>query len=151
MLEACIIPILTYGAQTWSLTQAQARKLVTAQRAFERSLLNIRKNEKIKSSWIRSKTKCKGVVYTIKKLKMKYAGHVARLENERWCRRATFWVPYELAPGEGRSVGRPATRWRDEITKRVGLPWCRAAQNRRVWTKIGEAYAHDVGAWYDAG
>ena len=69
MLEACIIPILTYGAQTWSLTQAQARKLVTAQRAFERSLLNIRKKEKIKSSWIRSKTKCKGVMYTIKKIK----------------------------------------------------------------------------------
>jgi len=49
MLEACIIPILTYGAQTWSLTQAQARRLVTAQRAFERSLLNIRKSGKIKA------------------------------------------------------------------------------------------------------
>ena len=136
---------MTYGAQTWSLTRAQTKRLVTTQRSMERSIMGIRKKDKIRSSWIRAKTCGKNVVKIIKKLKFNYAGHLARMAEDRWCRRITFWVPYD----HKRRRGRPAMRWPDEIRRRVGTPWVRAAQNRKTWEKIGEAYARQEGARYD--
>ena len=41
LIDMCILPILTYGAQTWSLTEAQKSKLKVCQRAMERSVLRI--------------------------------------------------------------------------------------------------------------
>lgn len=147
MWEACVLPILTYEyvAQMWLLTDAQTRRLVATQRSMERSILGIRKKDKIRAKTIREKTNCRGVVHTIKKLKIKYAGHIARMGDERWGRKITFWVPY----GHKRRRGRPVKSWRDEIIGKVGLPWCRVAQDRRRWKEVGDAYARDMGAWYD--
>ncbi len=79
MYEACILPILLYGAQTWTLTKAQTKRLVTTQRVMERSILGIKKKDRIRATKIREATKCKNVVYMAEKLKMKYAGHLARM------------------------------------------------------------------------
>ncbi len=84
MFEACFLPVLLYEAQTWTLTKAQTGRLVTTQRAMERSILGIKKKERIRATKIREVTKCKNVVYMTKKLKMKYAGHLARMVEERW-------------------------------------------------------------------
>ena len=75
-LETCTLPVLTYGAQTWALTKNQLDKMRTTQRAMERSILNIKKAEKIKIAQIRGRTKMKDIGYTIKRLKFNYAGHM---------------------------------------------------------------------------
>ena len=46
-LVMCILPILTYGAQTWSLTESQKSRLKVCQRSMERSLLSIRLSDRI--------------------------------------------------------------------------------------------------------
>ncbi len=76
------------------------------------------------------------MVYLVKKLKMKYAGHLARIIKEQRSKRLIFWVLYD----HKRSRGRPTTNYREEITERVDLPWYRATQNRifgeKLWTLI---------------
>ena len=45
------------GAETWTLTRLQERKMVVAQQSMDKSLLNITKRDKIPNEVIRSKTK----------------------------------------------------------------------------------------------
>ena len=42
-MDTVILPAMTYGAETWTLTKHLERKLAVAQRSMERSLLNIHK------------------------------------------------------------------------------------------------------------
>ncbi len=72
---------------------------------MERSILGIKKKDGLRATKIRVVTKCRNVVYMAKKLKMKYAGHLARMVEDWWCKMTTFWVPY----GHIRRTGRPVT------------------------------------------
>ncbi|KAL4703032.1 hypothetical protein ACJJTC_000477 [Scirpophaga incertulas] len=50
---------------------------------------------------------------------------------------------YELRPwGEERPQGRPKMHWCDDITKTAGVKWIEAAQDRRKWHNMKEAYTH---------
>ena len=51
-----ILPIMTYGCQTWSLTKELSSKLQTTQRSMERKMLNIRLQDKVPCTTIRQKT-----------------------------------------------------------------------------------------------
>ena len=41
-LDQCVLPSMTYGCQTWSLSKAMGQKLRIAQRAMERKMLNLK-------------------------------------------------------------------------------------------------------------
>lgn len=141
MLESCIYPILLYGAQTWTTTKREAKKLLSTQNSMLRSILKIRQSEKINANHIRRITKSKDIIYTAKKLKFNFAGHIMRESKETWSKRLTTWVPY----GRVRKQGRPALRWRDEIDGRVGIPWNKLASDREAWRRTGEAFAREWG------
>ena len=47
IMDMVILPVMTYGAETWTLTTLQERKMAVAQRSMERSLLNVTKRDKI--------------------------------------------------------------------------------------------------------
>ena len=42
VFEQCVVPSMTYGCQTWTLTKAMGQKLRTAQRAMERKMLKLK-------------------------------------------------------------------------------------------------------------
>ena len=85
-MDTVILPTLTYGAETWALTKDQPRKLATSQRRMERSILNISLKDKIRNETIRERTKVKDVIETVRDLKSRWAGHVARMEDKRWAK-----------------------------------------------------------------
>jgi hypothetical protein len=143
VLEMCVMPVLCYGAQTWALTKSQVEGLRVTQRTMERSILKIKKRDKIRNRDIRGQTQSTDVGYKIKKAKFQYAGHIMRSERERWTKILTEWRPYE---GK-RNKGRPKTRWRDELERRVGKFWHRETQDRKKWKLIGEAYARQWDGW----
>ena len=64
-----ILPVLTYGSETWSLTKAMERKLVSTQRAMERIMMGIILKDGKKATWIREQTKAEDTIWTIKKKK----------------------------------------------------------------------------------
>ncbi|CAB0027912.1 unnamed protein product, partial [Trichogramma brassicae] len=111
LVDMCILPVLTYGAQTWSLTLSQKSKLGVCQRAMERSVLGVKLTDRIPNSTIRSKTGIFDVGRKAAKLKWDWAGHVCRMPQDRWARLATEWIP----AGWRRKRGRPRTRWSDDL------------------------------------
>lgn len=136
VMTSCILPCLTYACQTWKYTTKLKNKLSICQRGMERSMLNIRKIQKIRHTKIRHLTKATDVLNHALKLKWKWAGHVARLQDGRWSKRVTIWS----GPPGKRYRGRPLTRWQDEISKIAGVTWIRKAQNREHWKSLEEAF-----------
>ena len=66
------------------------------------------------------------------KQKWRWAGHIARMKDNRWTKRCTEWQPRR---GK-RSRGRPCRRWQDDITRKGGTTWNRKQQtedNGRHW------------------
>ncbi len=63
----CILPILTYGSETWHLTNEQEEKLRSAQRGMERKMLGITWRDRKQAIWIREQTKVEDILVTIKK------------------------------------------------------------------------------------
>ena len=66
MLESCVLPVLSYGSQTWSLTKEQTVKLQKTQRAMERRILGIKLRDKVSKRNIRETTQSRDIGVTIK-------------------------------------------------------------------------------------
>ena len=83
------------------------------------------------------------------KMKWRWAGHVARMTDNRWTIHSTEWTPRDGR----RSVGRPPKRWMDDIASYLcsidiinGKLWHRYAQNRSLWNRLMEGY---IRRWVD--
>ena len=136
VFDQCVLPVMTYGTETWSLTIGLMNKLKVAQRAMERAMLGVSLRDRIRNDEIRKRTKVTDIAQRISKLKWQWAGHIARRTDDRWGRKVLEWRP---RTGK-RSVGRPSTRWTDDLIKTAGSRWMRAASNRSYWRSLGEAY-----------
>lgn len=144
VFDQCVLPVMTYGAETWSLTMGLIRRLKVTQRAMERAMLGVSLRDRIRNEEIRRRTKVTDIARRIARLKWQWAGHIARRTDGRWGRRVLEW---RIRTGR-RSVGRPPTRWTDDLVKVAGSRWMRAAQDRMSWRSKGEAY---VQQWTSSG
>ena len=142
MFDQCVIPTMTYGAETWTTTKQLEQKLITAQRAMERRMLNITIRDKIRNTEIRKQTQVKDIMVKIKQAKWRWAGHLMRRDDNRWTRRVTEWQPRN---GK-RTRGRQKRRWRDDLTTYMGPTWTRLAQDRQIWQNHEEGYIQE---WMD--
>ena len=102
-----------------------------------RRILGIKLIDKFKNREIKDRAQTRCIGYICKKIKMKYAGHLAREKNPgKWNLALTTCIPYE----NKRKRGRPAIRWVDEIKKVTGPQWIRVAQDRMRWN-VSETHA----------
>ena len=136
VFDQCLIPTMTYGCQTWTLTKDITNKIQICQRKMERKMLGIKLIDKIPNSTIREKTRVNDILEVITKTKWKWAGHVARMNDNRWTIRCTEWQ----IKGGRRSQGRPKRRWRDDIQQWQGATWSRIANDRKQWRHLAEGY-----------
>ena len=132
----CVPPTMIYGSETWKPTKPMEHKLRSAQRGIERSMLGISLRDKKRSSWIRKNTRVKDILVAIQEQKWRWAGHVARRDDNRWNKRLTDWTPRESK----RDRRRPDRRWRDEIEKAAGATWQQLARSRESWKRLREAF-----------
>ncbi|XP_063619666.1 uncharacterized protein LOC134792326 [Cydia splendana] len=137
VFNSCILPCLTYGSQTWALTEKHKKALQVCQNNMERSILNIKLRDRVRLTNIRSKTKVADVTYTVMKLKWNWTGHTIRNQKNKWSKDIIMWYPRD---GKRRR-GRQRKRWEDEIMETAGKTWRRKAANRKLWQALGEAYA----------
>ncbi|GFR63732.1 RNA-directed DNA polymerase (Reverse transcriptase) domain containing protein [Elysia marginata] len=120
--------------QTWSMTKAVGQKLRVAQRAMERKMLGLKLTDKISYKEIRNKTQFSDIAQYLAKQKWKWAGHVSRIQDNRWTLRVTEWQPRN---GK-RLRRRQARRWRDDIVRTMGNTWTREAKDREEWRRGAE-------------
>jgi len=58
----CILPSVTYGAETWNLTRKEVIKVRTMQRAHERIMLKLTWCDRKTAEWIRIQTKVRDIM-----------------------------------------------------------------------------------------
>ena len=107
-------------------TTADETRLAVAERAMERRMLKISVRDKIKNETIREMSGVQDIVLETRRSKMRWAGHVARMKDNRWTSRIIDWYSSEIR----RPRRRPPTRWEDYIKKK-GDRWKRLALNRQ--------------------
>ena len=120
LCDMCILPILTYGCQTWSLTNKATCRLQVTQRAMERRMLGVTRRDRMTNAEVRRRTGVKDVLQEVRHLKWKWAGHVVRKNDGRWTTRLTNWIPRDRR----RFRGRQRKRWREEFPGR----WAQISQ-----------------------
>ena len=80
--NSCVLPAMTYGAETWTLTKLAQNKLAAAQTKMERSMLNITYKDRRTNIWVRERTKLIDIIYTVRKMKWSWAGHINCLKDD---------------------------------------------------------------------
>ncbi|RVE54773.1 hypothetical protein evm_000540 [Chilo suppressalis] len=93
------------------------RRLKVTQRAMERAMLRVSLRDRIRNEEIRKRTKVTDIAHRIANLKWQWAGHIARRTDGRWGGKVLEWRP---RTGK-RSVGRPPTRWTDDLAHIKGI------------------------------
>lgn len=136
VMDTCLLPSITYGCQTWKYTLRVKNMIRSCQRGMERSITNVRKIQKIPHSIIRKNTKIIDALQFSLRLKWRWAGHVARMEDDRWTTRLTSWQ----GPAGIRKRGRPTTRWENDLIKIAGKHWKTKAKDRDKWKNLEEAF-----------
>ncbi|CAH2234387.1 jg21191 [Pararge aegeria aegeria] len=101
---------------------------------MERS--EIKRIQKIRHDVIRQKTMVIDALHYSQRLKWRWAGHKARMVDDRWTIRLTSWP----GPAGHRKVGRPYARWSDDIAKVAGINWMQVAKDRDRWSSLEEAF-----------
>ena len=131
-----VLPVMMYGSETWALTTANKDLLLVAQRKMERIMLGITLRDRMRNTHIRHLTGVIDIIDAIKSSKHRWAGHTARLRDNRWTIRTTEWTPREWR----RPRGRPAVRWNDELRRHLGPAWTREAKDRLRWKRSREGF-----------
>ena len=141
-----IFPVVLYGCETWSLTLREERKL----RVFENMVLRrifVPRRDELTGEWRRLHNEelndlysSPNIVRVIKSRRMRWAGHVARMGEERVVYRVLVGKPEGKRP-----LGRPRRRWVDNIwmdLQEVGcgcMDWIGLAQDRDRWRTLVSA------------
>ena len=141
-----ILPVVLYGCEAWSLTAREERKLMVFENMVLRRIFGPRRDE-VTGEWRRlhneelnSLYSSPNIVRVIKSRRMRWAGHVARMGEERGVYKVLVGKPEGKRP-----LGRPKRRWVDNIRmdlQEVGcghVDWIGLAQDRDGWRKLVNA------------
>ncbi|KAE9413175.1 hypothetical protein Angca_007893, partial [Angiostrongylus cantonensis] len=97
LFESTVLPALTYTLETWSLRKQDKRSLSVIESTVERTMLGAPRftqvRDGIRSSDLRQRSKIKDAVLCDKQWKIRWAGHVMRLNDNRWTRAVSDWIP----------------------------------------------------------
>ncbi|KAE9419685.1 hypothetical protein Angca_005017, partial [Angiostrongylus cantonensis] len=97
LFDSTVLPTLTYASETWSLRKQDERSLSVIQRAVERTMLGVSRftqvRDGIRSSDLRQRSKIKDAVLYVKQSKIRWAGHVMCINDNRRTRAVSDWFP----------------------------------------------------------
>ena len=130
--RVCVHSVWVYGCETWSLTLREERKLRVFENMVLRRMFGPRRDE-VTEEWRRLHNEelndlysSPNIVWVIESRRMKWAGHVARMGEERRVYRVLVGKPKGKRP-----LGRPRRRWVDNI-RMDSRRW-----DMGIWTGLG--------------
>jgi hypothetical protein len=130
-----ILPVALYGCESWSVTLREKYRLRVFENRVLRRIFGPKREED--GSWRKFYNglySSRNIATVIKKRRMRWTGHVARMGE----RRGVYRVLVGRLEGKT-SLGRPSRRWEDNIKmglREVGIDganWIRLAQDRVWW------------------
>ena len=123
---------MLYACETWATTKNDEEKFAVTERAMERRMCGVTMRDKISNEELRQRTGMHDVVGEMYAAKRRWAGHVARQQDNRWTSRLTNWLPRD----HKRPLGRPRTRWDEPMVILFGQRWKQKAQERIFWRSV---------------
>ena len=112
---ACVLSVLLYGAECWTLLRRDQKKLNSFHHRCIRTILGITNrqqwkqhitSQEVRQRWGDSKT----VTDMVALRRLEWLGHLARMNASRTPRKCLFgWLP------QPRPRGGPRKRWRDVV------------------------------------
>lgn len=139
---AVVLPTLLYGAETWPLKAEHIRRLNAFHHACLRTILGLSRlvqwKERLSSEAV---GRLVGVDHDmadiVRKHRLRWLGHVARMNDDRLPKRLLFGELLATRPRHG-----PRKRWRDVVSSDLTVldltasSWYAAAQDRQSWRTL---------------
>ncbi|KAE9413299.1 hypothetical protein Angca_010117, partial [Angiostrongylus cantonensis] len=95
LFDSTVLPALTYASETWLLRKQDERSLSVIERAVERTMLGVSRftevKDEIRNSDLRHRSKIKDAVLYAKQSKIRWAGLIMRMIDNRWTRAVSDW------------------------------------------------------------
>ena len=85
----CILPVMTYGCETWSLSNTQLEKTGLNSKKMERIMIGVTLKDRKSTEWIGKQSGVTDIISSIRESKHRWAGHVATRRDNRWTIRVT--------------------------------------------------------------
>ena len=137
-----ILPVVLYGCKTWSLTLREESRLRVFENRVLRRIFGPKRDEvtwewrKLHYEELRDLYSLPNIVRVVKSRRMRWVGHVARMEEGRGVHRVLAGKPEGKRP-----LGRPRLRWEDNIKMDLqevggGGDWMELAQDRDRWRAL---------------
>uniref|UniRef100_A0A8D9DTK6 Craniofacial development protein 2 n=1 Tax=Cacopsylla melanoneura TaxID=428564 RepID=A0A8D9DTK6_9HEMI len=139
--KTLIRPVVTYGGETWTLTEADKERL----RRFERKVIRkIYGGVKVGNEWrirynseINDILQNQDIVRFIKSRRIEWFGHIQRMDDSQMPKKVLNARVYNT-----RRRGRPKMRWMDNVTddlqKMRVTGWGSKSKDRTLWRSIVE-------------
>ena len=108
LYTAIVIPTAIYACETWKKTAMITHRLDVFHRRCLRAILGISWRDHVTNEDVMRRTGTERLQDIVKKRRLKMAGHVLRLPQERPAHTAMHWVPEDGR----RKRGRPKKTWR---------------------------------------
>ncbi|KAJ4449364.1 hypothetical protein ANN_00762 [Periplaneta americana] len=138
--KTVIIPVVLYGCETWTLTQKEEHRLRVFENKVLRKIFGAKRDEvtgewrKLHNTELHALYSSPDIIRNLKSRRLRWAGHVARMDESRNAYRVLVGRPEGKRP-----LGRPRRRWEDNIKmdlREVGYDdrdWINVAQDRDRW------------------
>ena len=134
--QTLVMPVLLYGAETWTVTQHDIRRLKSFQMRCLRNILGITLWNRVRNSDILERTGVLPVEEQLRQRRLQWFGHVWRMPTNRPQRQLMRCRP----SGRRRPTGGAPLRWCDLISRDLrGITnWAEAVMDRPEWrARIG--------------
>ena len=120
--NSCVLPAMTYGAETCTLTKQAQIKLAAAQTKMEISMLNITCKDRKTNIWVRERKEVIDIINTVRKMKWSRAGQ-GRGQGRAGQGRAGQGRAGQGRAGQGRAYQPPQRRPMDLACHHLETIW----------------------------
>ena len=135
LYESLVLSTLQYGAETWPMTVVNSKKLEAAHHKWLRRILGITWKQKVTNEEVRKRTGMGSLLNMLRRNRLRWLGHVHRMNNNRLPKQALQWSPRK---GKRRR-GRPRKNWKTTDTddlRALEMSWEEfelVGQDRVMW------------------
>ena len=143
-MKSTVFPTATYGCEAWTLNKTDCKNITAFEMKCYRKILRIPWVEKVTNEEVLTRigVRTPMLLQIVKKLKLKYFGHIKRHES--------LEKHILEAKSEGkRGRGRPTRRWEQDIEEWLGITTTQAgrmAQDRELFrSRVREATSAGIG------
>ena len=151
MFKAAVLPVLLYGSESWTPLAPHLCRLQGFVMRCLRVILGISRRENLRDTEVRRRAGLPTVDTLIRQRRLRWLGHIMRMEPERLPRQLLACRP----AGGSRRAGGQKLRWAEIVARDLkecgaGSDWRGRVSDRREWRALVQDWSATVNAVREA-